>query len=107
MGLYQYDNDARKILLKADVKYNGNYIPAIILNNSEGARVAWMADFENYDDYEFRTMIASLLLWASNKRAIGILSPNVKVGLRTSYVNTVNDDMFEVYKYNLGLGYPY
>jgi len=106
--IYQFDNDARKILLKADAKYvNGNYLPAIILNNSEGARIAWMADFKDYDDYEYRTMLASLLLWASNKRAIGILSPNVKVGFRTSYVNTVNDDMFEVYKYNLGLGYPY
>jgi hypothetical protein len=106
--IYQLNNDAKKILLGADKKYaNGNYVPAIVLNNSEGSRIAWMADFKDDGDYEYRAMLTSLLLWASNKRAIGVLSPTLKVGFRTSYVNVINNDMFEVYKYNLGLGYPY
>jgi len=31
----------------------------------------------------------------------------VKVGYVTSYLNTKNVDVFEVYRFNLGLGYPF
>jgi len=31
----------------------------------------------------------------------------LNLGYRTSYVNTFNKDMFEVYKFSMGLGYPF
>jgi hypothetical protein len=72
-------------------------------------RVAWIADFTDNDIIgdDHKLLLTSLLLWASNKKASAVLSSNLKIGYLTSYVNINNTDMFEVYKFNLGLGYPY
>lgn len=103
------DGDLKRILIQAENKTDlGEPIPGVILNATSISRVAWISDFieEGVGDDE-RLLLISLLLWASNKRAIGILSPEVKLGYKTSYVNTVNKDMFEVYKFSLGLGHPF
>jgi hypothetical protein len=108
--VYPIDDNADRILLKADkLDKGGKEIPAVILNSTPVSNVAWVANFLEDADAadDEKTLLLSLLLWASNKKAIGILSPNIKVGYGTSYVNSVNDDMFEVYRFNLGLGYPY
>lgn len=101
--------DLYKILLQMDVKTTKNEpLPAVLLNVSYESRAAWVANFTEQEvgDDE-RLLLISLLLWASNKKAMGILLPEIKVGFKTSYINTVNKDMFEVYKFNLGLGYPF
>jgi hypothetical protein len=79
----------------------------VVLNGTVG-RTAWIADFSRGqvgDDHKL--LLLTLLLHGSNKKAIGILRPSVKIGYSNSYINTVNYDMFEVYRFNLGLGYPY
>jgi len=103
------DGELDRILIQASNKTEKETpIPGVILNTTEISRTAWMADFaaDGVGDDE-RLLLISLLLWASNKRAMGILLPEIKVGFKTSYVNTVNKDMFEIYKFNLGLGYPF
>jgi len=97
------DNQYKTILKSSP----GGY-PVVILNRTNIGRTAWVADFSgsNYGDDE-KQLLTSLILWASNKRSIGMLSPNIKTGFLTSYLNTANQDMFEVYKFNLGLGYPF
>jgi len=103
------DGDRSRILIQAsNITKAYTPIPGVILNSTEITRTAWIANFtaDGVGDDE-RLLIISLLLWASNKRAVSVLSPGVKLGFKTSYVNSVNDDMFEVYKFNLGLGYPF
>jgi len=103
------DGNLDRILIQASNKTKtGNPIPGVILNVSSVSRVAWIANFtqSGVGDDE-RLLIISLLLWTSNKRAVSVLAPELKLGFKTSYVNSVNKDMFEVYKFNLGLGYPF
>jgi len=110
--VYPGDDNPNRILIKANENYKGNLeMPAVVLNSSHGNRVAWIADFtSNITDWEvvqddYKSLLLSLLLWASNKGAVG--APDIKLGYTASYINTVNIDMFEVYRFNLGLGYPY
>lgn len=108
--IYPLDNDINKIAL-----YNGNWvspsrsIPVVILNGTLG-RTAWVADFSRggldgvKDDH--KSLLLSLLIWTSNKGAFE-QSPSLESGVLTSYINTENKDIFEVYKFNLGLGFPF
>jgi len=85
--------------------------PGVILNSSVG-NVAWMANFSSQGwpapaGHDHMELIASLLLWASNKNAQQVSLGNVKTGFLTSYINAVNKDMYEAYKFNLGLGFPF
>jgi hypothetical protein len=79
--------------------------------NGTFARTVWIADFSRNgldkvgDDHV--QMLISLLLWASNKRSVSMASSSIRTGFLSTYINTVNYDMFEVYKFKLGLGYPY
>lgn len=98
----QADNDANKILLK-----NGNQ-PVVVLNGTIG-KTAWMAIPQNVGD-DHKELLLSLLLYAANKGPSGVLSPQLRklnIGYLTSYINTKNDDIFEIYKFNLGLGFPF
>jgi len=97
-----------KILIQANIKTQNNEpIPGVILNGTQTSRVAWISNFteEGIGDDE-RLLLISLLLWASNKRAVEIPQALRTVYL-APYVNIFNEDMFEVYEFNLGLGYPY
>jgi len=100
------DNNMERVLIKA-VKAQNEY-PAVILNGTL-ARVAWLPDFarggQASDDGKM--LLLSLLLWASKKQATPILYMPIRSGYSSSYINVMNQDMFEVYKFNLGLAYPY
>jgi len=100
------DNNIERVLIKA-VKAQNEY-PAVILNGTS-ARVAWLPDFarEGQASDDGKMLLLSLLLWASKKQAAPVLYTLIKSGYSTSYINVVNQDMFEVYKFNLGLAYPY
>jgi arabinogalactan endo-1,4-beta-galactosidase len=79
----------------------------VILNAS--GRAIWFTDPTNTikleDDHKL--LLASLILTASNKRNLEFPYFNLRIGYLTPYLNVINKDMFEVYKFSLGLGYPY
>lgn len=86
-------------------------VPAFCVILNATGKAAWISDFSRngltYVDDDHRNLLLSILLSTSNKNAMGVLSPGIKVGYETSYINSVNDDMFEIYTFKLGLGYPY
>lgn len=107
--VYPVDGDANKILLR-DGSYNGgNPIPVIVANGSSSGRVFWSADFltDTPVNHDERLLIASLLLAASSKKNNQPTVGSLQVGFLTPYINIVNRDMFEVYQFNLGLGFPF
>jgi hypothetical protein len=94
------------ILMRGDDRPGRDY--CVIINDKKTAKVAWIADFTDIAYNANHTkLLTSVLLSVSNKKAFGVLSPNLKIGYVTSYINVKNADMFEVYKFNLGLGHPY
>lgn len=104
MDIQPADGNQNKIILTA---LPSNYSVAI-LNQTGVSKTAWIAQFPdgaNGDDEKL--LLTSLLFWASNKRVQSVLSPNIQVGLETTYINTMNQDMFEVYTFGLGLGSPF
>jgi len=99
------DGNSDRILLKTDVNTG-----VVIVNGTRKAKTAWMADFSRDltkmgDDH--RQLLTSLILSLSNKDAFSVISPNVKIGFVTSYINVNASDIYEVFRFNLGLGYPY
>jgi hypothetical protein len=104
--VYPIDGNEERILLYG-VSPNKNY-SACILNPKEAYNVAWLTDISKDDRViqdDERFLLLTLILWASNKR--GDLVSEVKYGILTSYINVVNKDLFEVYEFGLGIGYPY
>ncbi|MBS3054941.1 MAG: hypothetical protein J4452_00415 [Candidatus Aenigmarchaeota archaeon] len=102
------DGNVKRILLNGSINRGQEKdVPVVILNNTNG-KTAWMADFSDngYSDDE-KHLFFSLVLWASNKRPVAVLAPNLQVGYLTSYININNTDVFEVYRLGLGLGYAY
>lgn len=95
-------NDGRmdRILVKG---FGQIFYPAVILNSS---RIAWMYDFGDQPSDDEKTLLLSLILWASKKKFL-VLSAPLQKGISSSYINIKNDDIFEVYKFTLGLSYPY
>jgi len=99
------DDDYSKVLLMSEI-----YTGAVIVNGTNQAKTAWVADFSRDpakmgDDH--KNILLSLILALSNKNAFSVLSPNVKTGFLTSYLNVNATDMYEILRFNLGLGYPY
>lgn len=109
--VYPIDQNVDRIFLSMG-NYSGtnNPIPVVILNGTVG-RTAWIADFSRSglpavkDDH--KQLLNSLLLSVSNKKAKELTFGSIEVGYATSYINAVNYDMFEIYKLNLGVGYPF
>ena len=97
-------NSDRVLVRAAQTKY-----PAVILNTYGSGRVAWMPEpgKNNYGDDE-KALLMSLLLWAANKEpsTAGTDISSFRAGYMTSYINVKNYDMFEIYKLNVGIGYP-
>jgi hypothetical protein len=93
-------------------------LPVIITNNTLG-RAAWITDFSNDPNFknncltfgtvgdDKKLLLASLILWASNKQQVAISPVSIKNGFLTKYVNVQNSDTYEVYDFNLGLGSPF
>lgn len=108
--VYPSDDNVNRILVDANKTYTGTEmpIPVVILNSTGISRAAWMADFSEEDaaGHDQKLLLTSLLFWASNKKSVSSLS-NLKIGYTTSYVNVNNEDIFEVYKFDLGLGFPF
>ncbi len=107
--LYPKDQDVSKVLLsKGAYVGTSNPIPVVIVNEKT-SRVAWVADFtknlNNVGD-DHKLLLSALLLWSSDKKHVSGLS-NLKFGHLTSYVNVANQDMYEVYRFDLGLGFPF
>jgi len=107
--LYPKDRDKSKVLLsKGNYANSDNPTPVVILNGTS-SNVAWISDFTKdlgkVDDDQ-KLLLASLLLSASDKRHVSGLG-NLRLGHLTSYVNVVNQDMYEIYRFDLGLGFPF
>lgn len=102
------DDDTDRILMKSVSVSPPREYPCVILNQFGETGVAWVPDFseDGFGDDE-KLLLTSLLLWASNKRATSGEVSDIRLGYMTSYVNVENIDMFEVYKFSLGLGYPF
>ena len=101
------DGDADRVLVKA-VAGTSRY-PAVIVNTYGSGRVAWMPEPgpANYGHDE-KQLLASLLLWAANKETVSATDAlsEFRSGYMASYINVQNYDMFEIYKLNVGIGYP-
>jgi hypothetical protein len=103
------DNDYNRVLIQAEnTTETGGIIPGVILKSTPAYNTAWIANFTDggVGDDE-RMLLISLLLFASKKRSSEITTTPVKRGYEVSYVNAVNRDMFDVYLFTLGLGYPF
>lgn len=112
------DNPTRIIVNASFTKSQLIDLPVVIINNT-GGRAAWIADFANDPNIknncltfsqvsdDEKLLLASLILWASNKQQFLISPVSIKSGLVTQYVNVQNSDTYEVYKFNLGLGSPF
>ena len=106
--IYPIDEDKERILLEGDkeIDVGGTYypVPAVILN---GTKVAWSSDFftAGLGDDE-KLLLISLLFWASNKKTKEI-HQTLRTVYLTPYLNVKNEDLYEVYKFSLGLGSPY
>jgi len=97
-----FDGDNSKILVSVATDPTA---ACVILN---GTRVAWMSDFTNGNyDFNHTKMLVSIILAASNKRPSSSSTPAMSTGFMTPYINVKNTDMYEVYEFDLGLGYPY
>lgn len=99
------DGNNNRVLLMTDISTG-----AVIVNGTNQAKTAWIADFSRDpskmgDDH--KNILLSLILASSNKNAFSVLSPNVKTGFLTSYLNVNATDVYEISRFNLGLGYPY
>ena len=107
--LYPTDKDVYRILISKG-NYTSNWqttkypIPAAVV----GEKTAWMPNIfrngRNVGDDE-RMLLQSLLLYVIDKSfKPGIL---ITTGYQMPYVNVVDYDMYEVYDFYFGLGYPY
>jgi hypothetical protein len=97
--------DSKKVLLKSNVNTaNNEIIPAVVLSDRYG-KAAWVANFtENGIIDEEKSILISLLFWASNKHETN--KPSISSGYENSYISVTNQDFFEVYAFNLGIGSP-
>lgn len=108
--VYPVDKNMERVLLAAGAAGSGDETslqPFVIVNKSTG-RTAWLTDSISGtlgDDYKL--LFASVILSTANKKSKELTFGNVKIGFLTSYINTASRDMFEVYQFDLGLGFPF
>jgi hypothetical protein len=106
------DGDENRILLQMD----GTASPiacGVVMNDMYDSRTAWVADFgrnglemPNVGD-DHKQLVLSLILSVSNKETGSGDLPDIQRGHVTSYVEANNIDVFEVSKYEVGVGSPY
>ncbi|MGC8812107.1 MAG: hypothetical protein ACP5O8_00770 [Candidatus Aenigmatarchaeota archaeon] len=91
--------DDQKVLLKA----SNEVIPAVVLNEKYG-KIAWVVNFtEMKISDDERLLLTSLLLWASKKYEKSTAQASKEFS--NHFINVYDKDFFEVYSFNLGLGY--
>lgn len=83
----------------------------VVVNNTENSRTAWMADFtrvgfENVGD-DHRQILVTSLLWASNKKETDVPYSEIQIGYKSSFIDIIEKDLLEIYKLDIGLGFPY
>ena len=104
------DDNWNRVLLKGISSQAIEY-PAAIVNTTSGNRVAWVANIlgDTNDDFldDKKTLVLSLILWSANKDVKPKFVGSLRYGYVTSYINVVNKDMLEVYKFSFGLGFVY
>ena len=109
--IYPVDQDTDRILLSMGKYGDANDpIPVVILNGTIG-KTAWVADFsrdglENVND-DHKELLNSLLFSVSSKKAKVTTYGGATIGHVNSYLNIMSDDMFEIYRINLGTGQPF
>ena len=83
-------------------------LPVVVLNGTTKSRAIWSANFTKGgvgDDK--RLLLVSLVLWASNNQATTpILGSIQKSCQQISYVDSREYDMYEIYKFVMGLNFP-
>jgi len=104
------DDNYDRVLLKTDFEAGPHKASAVVMNGTRQVQTVWMADFSRDvskagDDH--KNLVLSLILALSNKKAFSVISPNVKTGFVTSYLGVAATDFYEIFRFNLGLGYPY
>jgi hypothetical protein len=65
------------------------------------------AIFSGTVGHDERLLLQSVILAVSNKNSKVSPLGDLRTGSVTTYINAVNRDMFEVYRFNLGLGFPF
>lgn len=103
------NNDNSRVFVR--MSGGANTACGVVLNNVSASRTTWIADFtrngvdEVGDDH--RQLLLSSLVWASKKYVGTEDVPIFQKGFATSYITIKNIDMFEIQKYDIGVGYPY
>ncbi len=111
IGILPDDGDESRIFMRMNGPAD-NRACSVVLNNVSDSRTAWVADFSRDgldsptigDDY--RQLLLSLIVWASKKQE-STEPVIVKSGYTTSYISVNNTDVFEIRRYEIGVGYPY
>jgi len=112
--IYVTDGNIYRILLSKGNYSSSKYpIPVVVISPNYNA--IWMANFGRAGissiGHDHMNLLTSLIFSVSNKKSISPLYKIIKLGYLVSYVNIkdsfTNFDMYEVYKLNLGLAYPY
>jgi hypothetical protein len=105
-NITQISNNANKVLLVQ----KGTNLPASIINyNVEGigrGRTAWISGNANYASEDYRTLVRSLVTWASGSEH-KIIKADIKNGVSSYIYRPMSRDMFENAKIVLELGYLY
>jgi hypothetical protein len=111
INIQPIDDNQNRILIKYVSTSPPREYPVVILNQTKISSVAWIADFSrnglNKVKDDQKQLLNSLILSVSNKDAKELTYGSVKLGQSTSYLNVMNNDMFEIYKLNLWVGHPF
>ena len=110
--IFPDDGDITRILVQMDGA-QPNPACGVIVNGPYGSRTAWIADIgrdglespEFLDDH--KQLLLSMLVWSSSKIVGSETIPSIQEGRVSSYIDVSNIDVFEIHKYEIGVGSPY
>ncbi len=111
--LYPADDNKNKILLSKGTWSidPSKPIPVVIFNGTDFSKTVWMPDFTRSgfsqvsDDQ--KNLLTSIILSISNKKPKELSFGTTKTGYATTYLDVLSRDMVEIYKINLGVGFPF
>ncbi len=103
------DMDSSKILLRDGSYDSGLSMPVVVANGTNYGMTMWGGDFLSNApmDHDERMLIASMLMAASGKRSDAVTVIGSQTGFSIPYINVANQDMMEIYQFNMGLGFPF
>ncbi len=108
VNIQPIDKNPERILLAGGSGTEGDLQPFAIVNKVSAGKTAWVDDFTigQFGEDE-KLLFTSLVFSTANKKSKELMIGNVKLGFLTPYINSANTDMFEIYQFNLGLGFPF